>query len=122
MLHVSVLSLSQVLPFDSRPNELFLYLLVQPISLDASLQSMDNLCYPPSQLAAASIHLARRSVGRNPWSPTLLHQTLYCEEEISPVAEALLSEQMLMSSELRAVRRKYGGSRWACNGCDMASL
>ena len=76
--------------------------------LDATLQSYDLLRYLPSQLAAGAILIARRAAGRNrPWSPTLLHYTGYTEEEILPVASAILSEQPSASSELLAVLNKH---------------
>jgi hypothetical protein len=38
--------------------------------LDGTLQSYSLLHYLPSQLAAAAVFIARRTVGRNGWSPT----------------------------------------------------
>jgi len=80
--------------------------------LDGTLQSYNMLHYLPSQLAAASICIARRTVGRNSWSPTLLKYAQYCEEDIKPVARAILAEKASASSELRAVNKKYTSSRY----------
>ena len=76
--------------------------------LDGTLLSYGLLRYRPSQLAAGAILIARQAVGRKRlWSPTLLHYTGYTEEEIRPVARAILSEQPSASSELRAVWTKH---------------
>eukprot|EP00934_Nitzschia_sp_Nitz4_P000481 Nitzschia sp. Nitz4//scaffold101_size76361//49267//50567//NITZ4_005606-RA/size76361-augustus-gene-0.14-mRNA-1//-1//CDS//3329532170//481//frame0 len=80
--------------------------------LDGTLQSYNLLHYLPSQLAAAAVFIARRTVGRNSWSPTLLRYANYCEEEVAPVARAVLAEKNSTSPELRAVNKKYAGSRY----------
>ena len=80
--------------------------------LDGTLQSYNLLHYLPSQLAAASVFIARRTVGRNSWSPTLVRYAVYCEEEIIPVARAVLAEKSSSSTELRAVNKKYTSSRY----------
>lgn len=80
--------------------------------LDGTLQSYNLLHYLPSQLAAAAVMIARRTVGRNAWSPTLLHYANYCEEDIAPVARAILAEKASTSPELRAVTKKYTSSRY----------
>ena len=80
--------------------------------LDGTLQSYNLLHYLPSQLAAAAVLIARKVVGRNAWSPTLLTYAHYCEEEVMPVARAVLSEKSSTSPELRAVNKKYSSSRY----------
>jgi len=81
--------------------------------LDGTLQSYALLHYLPSQLAAAAVLIARRCVGRNSWSPTLLRYAQYCEEDILPVARAVLAEKSSVSTEeLRAVNKKYSSSRY----------
>lgn len=80
--------------------------------LDGTLQSYNLLHYLPSQLAAASVFIARRCVGRNSWSPTLLKYAEYCEEEVVPVARAVLAEKNSTSPELRAVSKKYTSNRY----------
>ena len=80
--------------------------------LDGTLQSYNMLHYLPSQLAAASIFIARRTVGRNSWSPTLLKYAEYREEDIRPVARAIVAEKASASTELRAVNKKYTSSRY----------
>lgn len=80
--------------------------------LDGTLQSYNLLHYSPSRLAAAAVYLARRTVGRNGWSPTLLKYAFYCEEEIIPVAKAILSEKNSANPELKAVNKKYTSHRY----------
>ena len=80
--------------------------------LDGTLQTYNLLHYLPSQLAAAAIFIARRTVGRNSWSPTLLKYAGYCEEEIIPIARALLAEKTNANPELRAVNKKYSSPRY----------
>ena len=80
--------------------------------LDGTLQSYNLLHYLPSQLAAAAVLIARKSVGRNSWSPTLLKYASYCEEDIIHVAKAVLSEKTSASQELRAVNKKYSSQRY----------
>lgn len=80
--------------------------------LDSTLQSYNLLHYLPSQLAAAAVFVARRTVGRNGWSPTLLHYSDYCEEELIPIARAVVAEKTNSNPELRAVSKKYTSHRY----------
>eukprot|EP00571_Detonula_confervacea_P008105 CAMPEP_0172319384 /NCGR_PEP_ID=MMETSP1058-20130122/37487_1 /TAXON_ID=83371 /ORGANISM="Detonula confervacea, Strain CCMP 353" /LENGTH=220 /DNA_ID=CAMNT_0013034409 /DNA_START=1 /DNA_END=663 /DNA_ORIENTATION=- len=80
--------------------------------LDGTLLSYNMLHYLPSQLAAAAVLIARKTVGRRAWSPTLTEYAKYCEEDILPVARAVLEEKSSMSTELRAVQTKYTSSRY----------
>jgi hypothetical protein len=80
--------------------------------LDGTLQSYNLLHYLPSQLAAAAVFIARRTCGRNAWSPTLLRYAGYCEEEVVPIARAILAEKTGSSQELRAVCKKYTSHRY----------
>lgn len=80
--------------------------------MDGTLQSYSLLHYLPSQLAAAAVFISRRVVGRNGWSPTLLGYSDYCEEEVIPVARALLQAKESADHELKAVIKKYASSRY----------
>ena len=79
--------------------------------MDGTLQSYNLLRYLPSQLAAAAVFISRRFVGRNGWSPTLLNYSDYCEEEIIPVARAVLHTKNAAHPELKAVNKKYSSTR-----------
>lgn len=80
--------------------------------MDGTLQSYSLLEYLPSQLAAAAVFISRRIVGRNGWSPTLLHYSSYVEEEIIPVARKLLLAKRSADQELKAVEKKYSSNRY----------
>lgn len=80
--------------------------------LDGTLQSYRLLNYLPSQLAAAAVFVARRTVGKNAWSPTLLKYTPYREEDIKPVARAVLDVKSDTAADLRALNKKYSKSRY----------
>jgi hypothetical protein len=80
--------------------------------LDGTLQSYNLLHYLPSQLAAAAVFIARKCVGRNPWSPTLLKYAAYLEEDVVPVARAILADKAISSAELNAVHKKYSSSKY----------
>lgn len=80
--------------------------------LDGTLQSYSMLSFLPSQLAAAAVFLARHACGRNPWSPTLLKYTVYREEEVAPVARALLAEKSVASPDLHSLHKKYSSHKY----------
>ncbi|KAF1915232.1 cyclin-like protein [Ampelomyces quisqualis] len=48
------------------------------------------LAFPPSQVAAASMYLARLVLESGPWDATLIHYAGYTEEEIQPVLELMI--------------------------------
>ena len=52
------------------------------------------------------VFFAQRTIGENAWSPTLLEYTLF-EEDIKPVARAVLAAKSDSPTELKAVNRKY---------------
>lgn len=70
--------------------------------------------YLPSQIAAAAVFIARRTIGRHSWSPTLLKYAHYTEEEVAPVARAILEEKAPCASNtfLDAVDKKYASDRY----------
>mmetsp|Transcript_2861 Transcript_2861/g.6623 ORF Transcript_2861/g.6623 Transcript_2861/m.6623 type:complete len:381 (+) Transcript_2861:659-1801(+) len=83
--------------------------------LDSSLQNYGLLQYLPSQLASAAVMIARKLCGRNLWSPTLSKFAEYDEEDIVPVAQALLTAKASEASghggALTAIRRKYDNAK-----------
>ena len=80
--------------------------------LDGTLQSYNLLHFLPSQLAAASVYLARRAVGTISWSTTLVKNTRYCSEEVIIVARAILHEKRTASNDLQACNKKHSSSRY----------
>jgi len=67
--------------------------------------------YLPSELAAAAVMISRRAIGRPAWSPTLLHYTKYTEEEIIPLARAMLNAAANLPPDLKSSKRKYSSER-----------
>lgn len=81
--------------------------------LEESLLSYDlTTKYKPSQLVAAAILIGRKAIGRNLWSPTLLKYSDYCEEDVIPVARAMLTRKIALCPQLRAIEKKYSRSRF----------
>mmetsp|Transcript_31780 Transcript_31780/g.62986 ORF Transcript_31780/g.62986 Transcript_31780/m.62986 type:complete len:351 (-) Transcript_31780:120-1172(-) len=60
--------------------------------LHETLRSYALLRYLPSELAAASIYLARGRAGKKPWDPTLENYTKYCEGDVLIIAKAVVFE------------------------------
>lgn len=48
------------------------------------------IAYPPSQVAAAAMYLARLVLERGPWDGTLAHYAGYSEEDIQPVLHLMI--------------------------------
>ena len=65
-----------------------------------------------NKVATGAIFIARRTVGRNAWSPTLLKYAEYREEDILPVARTILAEKISSSTKVCAVNKKYVHSRY----------
>lgn len=72
---------------------------------------IDFVEYLPSELAAAAVFIARMAVGRNGWSPTLLTYAEYTEEEIIPVARAIIKAKLTLSPDLNSSKKKYSSER-----------
>lgn len=80
--------------------------------LDGTLQSYTLLHYRPSQLAAAAVMIARKVGGRNLWSPTLRKYAAYDEQDILPIARAVIAERSSMISDFHGLQKKYSSSRF----------
>ena len=79
--------------------------------LEQSLLSYDLVTtYKPSELAAAAVLLGRSAIDRNSWSPTLLKYTQYREEDVKPVARAMLAANNAQYPGLHALKSKYSRS------------
>lgn len=82
--------------------------------LDCTLLSYSLLAYLPSQVAAAAVLIARRTVvtdgaahPEEAWSPKLSKYTSYTEDQVIPVARAILKEKLCGSDS--AVHKKHRG-------------
>lgn len=78
---------------------------------ERSLQEYSTLKYPPSLMAAKSIHSARMSLRRHPWSPTLVHYTNYDEVDMEECGNNM-REYLESNSQQTAVARKYSGQKF----------
>ena len=79
--------------------------------LDGTLQNYKLLQYLPSQLAAASVMIARKTVvgsaaNATIWTSTLQYFTGYTEQEVKPVARAILKAWEKRQDNCRAVAKK----------------
>lgn len=79
--------------------------------LELTMLKIDFVEYLPSELAAATVFIARMAVGRNGWSPTLLKYAEYTEEEIIPVARAIIKAKLTLSPDLNSSKKKYSSER-----------
>lgn len=75
---------------------------------ERSLQEYSMLKYLPSVIAAASVLIARKSLKRHPWSPTLLAYSKYDEADLQQCVNDM--KQFIPdagSAQQQAVFRKY---------------
>jgi len=70
------------------------------------LQEYSMLKYLPSTIAASSVYLTRRALGRYPWSPTLLKYTRYRPDSLRPCMEEMI-RILNFNSENNAVKKKF---------------
>ncbi|PPQ82589.1 hypothetical protein CVT25_007103 [Psilocybe cyanescens] len=66
----------------------------------------------PSLMSAASLWLARVSLGREQWTPNLEHYTMYNEKEILPVANILLDYIITHPVQHDSLYKKYAHKRF----------
>jgi len=69
--------------------------------------------YTSSQIAAASVYVARMMTDKAPWTPTLEHYTTYSLSEVLPVARDM--NEFLKAygkSSLKAAKKKYASSKY----------
>lgn len=79
---------------------------------ERSLQEYSMCAFLPSVIAATSVLIARKTLRRHPWSPTLVKYTKYDEPDLEKcIAEMkkILSEKQ---SQQQAVQRKYTSQKF----------
>lgn len=80
---------------------------------ERSLQEQSMVKYLPSVVAACAVYVARTSLKRHPWSPTLVQYTKLDEPQLS---ECLADMKQFIKdpeiSQQQAVARKYANSRF----------
>lgn len=76
--------------------------------VELTLQEYRMLKYLPSVIAAASIYLALKTMGQQPWTPELLQHACYTEQAIMPcVRDINALHKNAAANNLQAVRKKY---------------
>lgn len=75
--------------------------------LESTLLSYDLNRYLPSQLAAAALLIAERSIAHLSMESRIFHCTNYSEADIAPVARAVLAAKESLPENLRQLDRKY---------------
>ena len=80
---------------------------------ERSLQEMSSIKFLPSTIAASAILVARKTLQRHPWSPTLLKYTELDEEDLASCVQDMHSYlETSESSQQQAVFRKYSGPKF----------
>jgi hypothetical protein len=79
---------------------------------ERSLQEYSSLKFLPSVVAATAVLIARKSLRRHPWSPTLLKYTNYDEADLEACAEEMRAYLSNSASQQQAVHRKYSSARF----------
>jgi cyclin B len=79
---------------------------------ERSLQEYSMVKYLPSVIAASAVFIARKSLKRHPWSPTLVKYTSYDEDDLSRCVEDMEAFFNETSSTQKAVYRKYSSVKF----------
>ena len=76
------------------------------------LQEYAMLKYLPSMVAACAVYIARKNLGRNAWSPTLLHYAQYTEASLRVCLEEMSTIIHSTKGSLQAVKKKYSSEKY----------
>lgn len=76
------------------------------------LQEYSMLKYLPSQIAASSVLIARTTLKRHPWSPTLLKYTNYDEPDLAACIADIRTAIGNNANQQQAVFRKYSSTKF----------
>jgi len=79
---------------------------------ERSLQEYSMLPFLPSTIAATAVMVARKSLQRHAWSPTLLHYTHYDEVHLQECAAQLCAVLNTPAGKEQAVYCKYSNARF----------
>lgn len=79
---------------------------------ERTLQEYSMIKYLPSKIAATCVLIARKSLKRNPWSPTLLQYTKYDEEDLMMCASDIGVYVNDGTIQQQAVSKKYASSKF----------
>lgn len=76
------------------------------------LQEHSMIKFLPSTIAATAVYIARKSLSRHPWSPTLLKYTNYDECDLAECTEEMKNIMENTASQQQAVLRKYSSPKF----------
>lgn len=79
---------------------------------ERSLQEYSMLRFSPSLIAATAVLVARKSLNRHPWSPTLYKYTNYDEADMAACAEEMRACIQNSANQQQAVFRKYSSTKF----------
>ena len=79
---------------------------------ERTMQEYTMLRFLPSVIAATAVMVARKSLNRHPWSPTLLKYTKLDEHNLAACAEEMRVTMSDASNQQQAVSRKYSSSKF----------
>ena len=79
---------------------------------ERTLQEYSMQRFLPSLIAATAVYVARLSLKRNPWSPTLLKYSNYDEVDLAPCSEEMKTVINSAGNQHQAVNKKYASSRF----------
>ncbi|ORY06839.1 hypothetical protein K493DRAFT_202793 [Basidiobolus meristosporus CBS 931.73] len=79
--------------------------------MEVSLIDHRFLPFPPSQIAAGSLFLARHMLNRGEWNANLIHYSGYTQEEVTPVVEILI-EILSKPTKYQAIFKKYSSKKF----------
>ena len=79
---------------------------------ERTLQEYSMLKFLPSTIAATAVMVARKSLNRHPWSPTLLKYTNLDEPDLVACAEEMRVTITDAANQQQAVYRKYSSSKF----------
>lgn len=80
------------------------------------LQEYSVIKFLPSTIAACAVYIARRNLGRTPWSPTLSRYTCLNERDLRPCLEAT-GRILSAPGDLVAVNRKFSSQKYGAVAC-----
>lgn len=79
---------------------------------ERTLQEYVLLAFLPSIIAATAVLVARKSLNRDPWTPTLKKYTKLDEADLTRCAENMQACFNDASNQLQAVYRKYSSTKF----------
>ena len=79
---------------------------------ERTLQEYSMLKFLPSTIAATAVMVARKSLNRHPWSPTLMKYTGMDEPHLAACAEEMRLATSDAANQQQAVQRKYSSSKF----------